>query len=172
MLKTNRFCVYLHETPDGRKYVGMTRDVPERRFKNGKGYVSNKSFYSEIERVGWDNIKHTIIAEDLTLSEAAKVEADFVRLYNTTSPEFGFNKQNGGRYISQEAIDSKCKECKTATAIRNFRKQAGLTQKQLAAALKIVPSTVCMWEKSQRLPRFKELAMLSKIFNCSVETLL
>ena len=169
MTLSNRLCVYIHEMPDGKRYVGMTRLEPETRFRNGKGYASNKAFYSEIERVGWENIKHTIVAEDLTVDDAKALEIELIDKYNTTSPEFGFNKKRCGGYETQESIESnrnyKC-------FIRLYRKKAGINQNQLSELLGVRTSTVSMWESCDRHPSFRMIKAMSRIFGITTDELL
>lgn len=38
------FTIYMHEFPDGKKYIGMTSQTPERRWKTGEGYKKTKVF--------------------------------------------------------------------------------------------------------------------------------
>ena len=88
MIDANKFCVYIHELPDGRKYIGMTSRKPEHRFhKDGSGYRNNIEFYSEIQKIGWENIKHIIVISGLSLQEAAQLEIELIREYETTNPE-------------------------------------------------------------------------------------
>lgn len=55
------YTVYMHITPSGKRYIGITCRKPEYRWNNGKGYEANEHFYSAINKYGWDNIKHVIV---------------------------------------------------------------------------------------------------------------
>lgn len=90
-----KYSVYIHETPNGKRYVGATTDVTS-RFKKGL-YSYNHSFYNDIELYGWDNIKHTVVESDLSCDEACKLEQELIKKYNTTNPEYGYNVDKGGR---------------------------------------------------------------------------
>lgn len=57
------YYVYMHTFPDGRRYIGQTgKPVKERCGLRGNGYKGNKKMYDEIGRVGWDNVRHEIVA--------------------------------------------------------------------------------------------------------------
>ena len=58
-LEMKRYWVYVHTCPNGKRYVGCTTRVkPEFRWAEGKGYQTNKHFYSAIQKYGWSSIKH------------------------------------------------------------------------------------------------------------------
>lgn len=56
--------------------------------------------------------------------------------------------------------------------IAQLRKNAGLSQEELAARLQIRQTTVSMWETGRTLPRAGILIQLAKLFNCTVDDLL
>lgn len=69
------WCVYVHISPSGGTYVGITsRKRLSLRFENGAGYKTCYAFNNAINKYGWDNIEHYIIAEGLTESEAKQIE--------------------------------------------------------------------------------------------------
>lgn len=49
--------LYMHICPNGKKYVGITIQEPNQRWRDGKGYCKNKHFYNAILKYGWDNIQ-------------------------------------------------------------------------------------------------------------------
>lgn len=94
----NNYYVYEHICPNGKRYIGITSQDPERRWgKNGIGYrAHNQHFYNAILKYGWANIAHNIIASGLSKEDACKTEKFFIALYNTYNREFGYNKSIGG----------------------------------------------------------------------------
>ncbi len=52
-----------------------------------------------------------------------------------------------------------------------LRKQAGVTQKDIAQALGVAQSTVAMWEARHNLPRASMLPALASILKCSIDAL-
>lgn len=90
--------VYKHTCPNGKVYIGITKQKPERRWGvNGCGYKENKYFYRAIQKYGWENIKHEIIAEGLTEAEADAMEIDLISEYRATDRNCGYNRHFGGK---------------------------------------------------------------------------
>lgn len=56
-----KFYLYVHSNRiNGKKYVGVTRQRPEKRWLNGNGYSRQKKFYNAILKYGWDNFDHQV----------------------------------------------------------------------------------------------------------------
>jgi transcriptional regulator with XRE-family HTH domain len=56
--------------------------------------------------------------------------------------------------------------------IREYRRELGLTQAQIAEKLKIRASAVSQWETEVRSPKVINLKRLAEIFGCTVDDLL
>lgn len=93
---SNLFCVYAHVTPNNKKYIGITKQTPDNRWKNGEGYSTQPYFYRAIQKYGWDNIRHIILFEHLTKEEACNKEKELIEIYKTNNPNFGYNLSSGG----------------------------------------------------------------------------
>jgi group I intron endonuclease len=110
-IKTNEedraWCVYIHTSPNNKKYVGITGQTPpEKRWDEGRGYPHNAHFTSAIKKYGWNNFKHEIVANNLTALEAEEMERDLIQEYNTMNPKCGYNLTSGGesgKRYSEEA---------------------------------------------------------------------
>lgn len=113
MIENGNYCVYIHTSPNGKRYVGQTGVEPEKRWRsNGKGYLAKKDgkylqpmFAHAILKYGWDNFKHEIIASDLTKEEADELEKSLIENLNTMNSEYGYNLREGGSHggLSEEA---------------------------------------------------------------------
>lgn len=112
------YCVYIHKNKtNGKVYVGLTSMVPEKRWKNGHGYLGKKKdgsyahpyFASAILKYGWENFEHIIYADNLTMEEAANLEIELIFEYNATDRKFGYNIQNGGYSTGKIGNESKKK---------------------------------------------------------------
>ena len=86
------WCVYKHTLSDGRCYIGQTCNIAT-RFKPS-AYKNCVKFYSAIQKYGWENFNHEILADNLTLKEANHLEEEYIKKYN--SIEKGFNLNSGG----------------------------------------------------------------------------
>lgn len=109
-----RYTVYKHTSPSGKSYIGITSMNPKARWKNGKGYGNNKYFTHAIEKYGWDNFTHEIIAEGLTKEEAQKMEVELIKKYDTFDSEHGYNLTSGGEVGKQHTEEARRKQSELA----------------------------------------------------------
>ena len=91
------YVVYEHVFPNNKKYIGITCRPLKQRFKNGYGYVHNKHMMNAIKKYGWENIKHNILAKNLSKSEAETLEIKLIKKYNLTNRLNGYNIELGGK---------------------------------------------------------------------------
>lgn len=102
----NKYSVYQHTMPDGKIYIGMTRNDVSKRWSYGNGYIQNKLFYEAIQKVGWNKIQHKVLFSGLSRSEAEYLEYTFIKAYQSNDKEFGYNVSDarthrGNRFRSQ-----------------------------------------------------------------------
>lgn len=95
------FYIYRHILPDGLSYIGKTKDIRQ-RYQNGRGYKKCPKFYRAIQKYGWNNIEHQILATTEDEVEARKLEKDMIEKYNSINN--GYNSNN-----KKEQIQSKRK---------------------------------------------------------------
>lgn len=107
----NNYCVYKHTAPNGKVYIGITSTKPEKRWKNGEGYRT-QIFYRAIQKYGFDNIRHEILFDGLTKTEAEQKEIELIAYYNSNNKDYGYNVDNGGSSIGchSEATRKKLSE--------------------------------------------------------------
>ena len=89
------YSIYKHTCPNGKVYIGITNQEPEKRWCNGFGYQKQSRFFSAIVKFGWDNILHEIIAQVETQQEASKIEKILITSHKSNIPEYGYNIQCG-----------------------------------------------------------------------------
>lgn len=90
--------VYAHiNKTNGKMYVGITsRSTQARWGKNGAGYKESPKFWRAIQKYGWDNFEHEIIAEHLSEREAKNFEKILIKHGNLQNDQFGYNMSAGG----------------------------------------------------------------------------
>ena len=89
----NNYKVYVHISPNGKRYYGTTKkEKVEERWRNGRGYYNNEYFTKAINKYGWDNFEHIVIAKGLTKDEAKWVKMELIREWDTINPEYGYNE--------------------------------------------------------------------------------
>lgn len=92
----NNYKLYVHIAPNGKRYYGITRQDPKRRWLGGGGYSHNKYFARAIKKYGWNKIEHIVLFDSLTEHEAKELEQYFIQWYNTANPQYGYNITLGG----------------------------------------------------------------------------
>lgn len=100
------YTVYRHTSPSGKVYVGITKCSPNKRWKNGNGYFSGFciKFANAIRKYGWDNLKHEILLENLSKSEACYAEKYLIRWYKMHNNSYNITDGGsiGGSLVGKE----------------------------------------------------------------------
>lgn len=104
--------IYKHIFPNGKVYIGLTKQLPSNRFKNGYGYEKCPLMWKAIKKYGWENVVTEWLKVDIsTLEEAGQLEQQYIKEYNSRNPNYGYNLANGGqggatyKYNHQEIIN-------------------------------------------------------------------
>lgn len=109
----NTFAVYCHYFPNGKVYVGLsshTDDIYSKRFgHDGCKYKEQPLVYRAIQKYGWDNIQHEIIAKYISRESALNIEKDLIALYRSNEREHGYNISPGGEEGSYHTEESRKK---------------------------------------------------------------
>ena len=97
MQQSKKYIVYMHKLKiDGRVYIGQTcLSIEKRAGSNGNKYKGCTKFWNAIQKYGWNNFEHIVLASDLTLDQANELEKQYIEKFN--SIENGFNLVEGGR---------------------------------------------------------------------------
>ena len=98
MIEDKEWTVYKHTAPNGKVYIGITGQNPEKRWNNGYGYIQNKHFYRAIRSYKWENFKHDILETGLTKEQACNREIELIAKYDSANPDKGYNNSTGGEY--------------------------------------------------------------------------
>ena len=104
MRKTDKkFVVYCHTNKtNNKKYIGITCQKLNQRFRNGNGYKTCPYFYRAIKKYGWNNFVHTVLYKNLSQEEAKSKEIELIKKYNTKNKKHGYNVTPGGEGCSGE----------------------------------------------------------------------
>ena len=101
------YTVYKHTTPNGKVYIGITKQKPQTRWRHGEGYIHSTYFYNAIKKYGWENIKHEIIYANLTHDEAEAYEKALIKEYKSNQKGFGYNLDSGGNVKYEHSEETK-----------------------------------------------------------------
>lgn len=93
--------IYIHKNKINNKiYVGQTKQSLNHRWNNGNGYINCPYFYKAIQKYGWENFEHILLESYLTKDEANVKEQYYIKYYNSSNPDFGYNISAGGSGLS------------------------------------------------------------------------
>ena len=109
--------LYKHTFPDGKVYIGITGDAPEKRWANGQGYSRAEKMSDAIRRCGWGNVKHDILLDGLTKKEAEKAEQEEIVKYK---PQYILNTMYVKKSEKWLRYEGKCVELSNA-AVKRLR---------------------------------------------------
>lgn len=95
---SENYTLYLHRNKlNGKVYIGVTGRPVEQRWSGGHGYHSNQRFYQDIEKYGWDQFSHIVLASGMPEELAHEKEIQLISIYHSTDPKCGYNQSTGGR---------------------------------------------------------------------------
>lgn len=81
-----------------KKYVGITKMIPESRWAYGTGYKDNPKFYDDIKKYGWDGFTHEILFDNLNYLQARKIETKLIEENNLTKAGYNQVRSSVGEY--------------------------------------------------------------------------
>lgn len=111
------YCVYMHITPNGKKYIGITSRKAEKRWGHGTGYKNNAHFWNAIKKYSWESIEHLIIGENLTRDDACAMEKALIAQHKTNNPRYGYNLTTGGEsYEFSDEVITRLRKPKNISA--------------------------------------------------------
>lgn len=87
-----KYFVYIHEFPNGKRYVGQTTQKPEHRWLK---YPPESLVSKAINEFGMNNVKHTVY-EVGSATEQNYLESYLIKYFSTTDPDHGYNIMYGG----------------------------------------------------------------------------
>ena len=119
MSEKMNYKVYVHISPNGKRYYGITKQKVETRWNNGKRYKGNDYFTYAINYYNWDNFEHIVIARGLTEEEAKWLEVELIREWDTTNREYGYNITKGGDSNPMDNEESRRKLSEAMTGENN-----------------------------------------------------
>lgn len=122
------YSLYIHTSPKGLRYVGITGQKPSKRWSKGAGYHTQPRFYNAILKYGWNSFHHEILLSGLSKFEAEEKERFYISLFRSNDSRFGYNLDSGGSLGKTMSCETKQKISKalvgrhqTEEAKRKFR---------------------------------------------------
>ena len=128
------FIVYCHTNIiNGKQYIGITSmSLEERCGKDGIRYKNCVAFWNAIQKYGWDNFSHKVLAYDLTREKANELEIYYISKLNTIAPN-GYNLAPGGEvYERTEEWRKHMSEVMTGNKSRTGMKNSEAHKKRMS----------------------------------------
>lgn len=132
------YTVYMHECPNGKRYVGITSRSCKKRWNCGYGYFNNPAFDEDIKKYGWENVKHFVLKQCEDADEGYEAEKYYIKLYDTTNTEKGYNHSTGGKNSSEGFRHTEDAKEKIAEASRGRKRSKESIEKVAKARRKKV----------------------------------
>ena len=96
MKEQQNWCVYMHASPSGKRYIGITGKPVNERWRNGNGYTRHPYFWQAIQKYGWTSFCHDVLFANLTKKEAERLEQICIMLFRSNNRKYGYNCSTGG----------------------------------------------------------------------------
>lgn len=104
----NNYSVYYHyNLANGKYYIGITKQEPEKRWNNGYGY-HNQAFGAAIRKYGWNNFEHVVVETGLSKEMAVSLEKRLIQ--ECDSFKKGYNCSMGGESADGYEMPQEVKE--------------------------------------------------------------
>lgn len=119
-INPKQYVVYRHIFPNGKSYIGITSQPIEKRWQNGRGYSKQSKVFHAIHKYGWENIRHEILAHNLSLDEANCIEMEMIEKFNAVSNGYNISIGGGGTQGIPCSASTKAKISKANTGRPNI----------------------------------------------------
>jgi group I intron endonuclease len=100
-------------------YIGQTKhSLAKRASLNGGNYKGSRYFYSAIQKYGWNNFTSEILVDNLSIDEANFWEEYYIKFYDSTNSQIGYNISLGG---SNKTMTDETKKIISDKAIERYK---------------------------------------------------
>lgn len=103
------YSVYRLTAPNGKCYIGMTKQSVERRWNCGNAYQHNDHLQNAIAKYGWDNFRKEVLFTSASKIEAEKFERLLIANHDSTNRLYGYNILPGGDVSDGHSEETKRK---------------------------------------------------------------
>lgn len=119
--------VYIHTNKtNGKRYIGITSQNPEKRWLGGHGYDRRLKFGRAIEKYGWDGFEHEVVYNGISEEDAKDIERALISRFSTQDDRYGYNMTSGGDGVCglkhTDTSRRKMSICKSGSNHPNYNK--------------------------------------------------
>lgn len=160
-----KYCVYMHTSPSNKRYIGITCQSTDERWRNGDGYKRCTGFYRAIQKYGWGNIKHEVLLSNLSFEEATSAEKDYIKKYKTHNKYYGYNCTDGGEGVCGWKANEEQREKNRQAKLKQwqnpeFRTKLTIERQQRGATVeekeRLKQMSIAQWGNPQMRARLTE----------------
>lgn len=184
--------IYKHTFPNGKVYIGQTKQTTTLRWYNGKGYKLCPVMWKAICKYGWENVVSEIIEENIeTIEQANEREKYWIKHYNSyvnAENSNGYNATLGGGGVNTvdyneifSLWEDGCTNGKIAEAmcinkdtVTKALKSFGVTDEELKERKRIALSKSNIVYDSNKIIKLweegKSMSFIQAELNCSDDT--
>lgn len=108
-------------------YIGLTNDPQKRWRQHQMMPYNNKPLYKAMRKWGLENFSFQILLEGLSRKEACEKEIEYIKIFNSTNPNFGYNVSSGGENWSGQNNPRSILTEDEVEEIRNIYKEGKLS---------------------------------------------
>lgn len=135
--------VYKLTSPIGRVYVGVTRQEPETRWKNGFAYRANPELFEDIVSYGWNNFIKEILYEVEDRETAYDLERQTILNYPDGYNHCRVDQNKENSHCHDEAKPVVCIETGiTYPSIKEAARQTGLNKCKISKVCRGIKYTM------------------------------
>ena len=117
MINENNYTVYMHTSPSGKAYIGITSTSVEERWDNGKGYLKKKknggykqpAMANAVLKYGWERFDHIVFETNLSKEDAEHMEKLLIDIFQTRNKRYGYNIREGGGSTGRVSEETRLK---------------------------------------------------------------
>lgn len=108
--------IYKLTSPEGKVYIGESVN-PKERWK--QKYKGCRRMRAAIEKFGWENFEKEIVLDGLTKEESELKEVEYIKLYKSNDPEYGYNIDGGAHGLGGYSDETRALLSKATTGEKN-----------------------------------------------------
>jgi group I intron endonuclease len=123
-----KYTVYMHVSPIGKKYIGITCQPAHLRWRSGRGYSKNIYFWRAIQKYGWESFLHLVLFSDLNKNDAEQKEIELISALQTNIKTHGYNLESGGRTAGRASAET----CRKMSVSSTGKKHSEATKRKIS----------------------------------------
>jgi len=160
---------------NGKIYIGQTSQPLEKRFYQHS--KANTPLGNAMRQCGLENFTIETVETCETYDELNQRERFWIRVLNCKVPK-GYNQSDGGEsctvkhFKPRKAYAPITVKMTVAESLKRFRSEYGLSQKEVAETVGMVPTSYYRYESGRYLPQTDIIITLAKAYNVSADYLL